>query len=167
MPVFIMYLIWFFVYLMGIKSFSFVKFIVCTNVVCCILVVCKWCCFILSVCMFLYGDTAANGDLNKHWLRCSLHPSLVPNVDLPPLCSSRFRPGPPGEQAQAASQFVADVIERCDRLQYTRLSFHFTAPWCEVPQCLPPIFTHRSVFCMGVAALKWYRRRTCALTGER
>lgn len=37
---------------------------------------------------------------------------LVPNVDLPPLCSSRFRPGPPGEQAQAASQFIADVIER-------------------------------------------------------
>lgn len=39
----------------------------------------------------------------------------VPNVDLPPLCSSRFRPGPPGEQAQAASQFIADVIERCNR----------------------------------------------------
>lgn len=37
----------------------------------------------------------------------------MPNVDLPPLCSSRFRPGPPGEQAQAASQFIADVIERC------------------------------------------------------
>ncbi|KAJ0004570.1 hypothetical protein NQD34_010784 [Periophthalmus magnuspinnatus] len=36
---------------------------------------------------------------------------MVPNVDLPPLCSSRFRPGPPGEQAQAASQFIADVIE--------------------------------------------------------
>ncbi|KAK1146613.1 exosome complex component RRP43-like [Acipenser oxyrinchus oxyrinchus] len=39
---------------------------------------------------------------------------IVPNVDLPPLCSSRFRPGPPGEQAQAASQFIADVIEKCD-----------------------------------------------------
>uniref|UniRef100_A0A3P9JMW5 Ribosomal RNA-processing protein 43 n=1 Tax=Oryzias latipes TaxID=8090 RepID=A0A3P9JMW5_ORYLA len=36
---------------------------------------------------------------------------IVPNVDLPPLCSSRFRPGPPGEQAQASSQFIADVIE--------------------------------------------------------
>ncbi|XP_077202321.1 exosome complex component RRP43 [Paroedura picta] len=36
---------------------------------------------------------------------------IVPNVDLPPLCSSRFRPGPPGEEAQAASQFMADVIE--------------------------------------------------------
>ncbi|XP_029458590.1 exosome complex component RRP43 isoform X1 [Rhinatrema bivittatum] len=36
---------------------------------------------------------------------------IVPNVDLPPLCSSRFRPGPPGEEAQVASQFIADVIE--------------------------------------------------------
>nr|XP_020634806.1 exosome complex component RRP45B-like [Pogona vitticeps] len=40
-----------------------------------------------------------------------IFPSVVPNVDLPPLCSSRFRPGPPGEEAQAASQFIADVIE--------------------------------------------------------
>lgn len=37
---------------------------------------------------------------------------LVPNVDLPPLCSSRFRPGPPGEQAQVLSQFLADVISK-------------------------------------------------------
>ena len=36
----------------------------------------------------------------------------VPNVDLPPLCSSRFRSGPPGEEAQVASQFVADVVEK-------------------------------------------------------
>ncbi|XP_061103494.1 exosome complex component RRP43 [Conger conger] len=36
---------------------------------------------------------------------------IVPNVDLPPLCSSKFRPGAPGEQAQAASQFMADIIE--------------------------------------------------------
>ncbi|KAM9347961.1 exosome complex component RRP43 [Symphorus nematophorus] len=42
---------------------------------------------------------------------------IVPNVDLPPLCSSRFRPGPPGEQAQAASQFIADVIESSDVIQ--------------------------------------------------
>ncbi|NP_001279869.1 exosome complex component RRP43 [Callorhinchus milii] len=42
---------------------------------------------------------------------------VVPNVDLPPLCSSRFRPGPPGEQAQAASQFIADVIENSQFLQ--------------------------------------------------
>lgn len=42
---------------------------------------------------------------------------IVPNVDLPPLCSSRFRPGPPGEQAQSASQFIADVIESSEVIQ--------------------------------------------------
>ncbi|XP_057563065.1 exosome complex component RRP43 isoform X3 [Hippopotamus amphibius kiboko] len=36
---------------------------------------------------------------------------VVPNVDLSPLCSWRFRSGPPGEEAQVASQFIADVIE--------------------------------------------------------
>ncbi|XP_053521477.1 exosome complex component RRP43 isoform X1 [Artibeus jamaicensis] len=42
---------------------------------------------------------------------------VVPNVDLPPLCSSRFRSGPPGEEAQVASQFVADVIENSQMIQ--------------------------------------------------
>uniref|UniRef100_A0A8C9ZXC3 Ribosomal RNA-processing protein 43 n=1 Tax=Sander lucioperca TaxID=283035 RepID=A0A8C9ZXC3_SANLU len=43
---------------------------------------------------------------------------IVPNVDLPPLCSSRFRPGPPAEQAQAASQFIADLcwVLYCDMM---------------------------------------------------
>lgn len=41
----------------------------------------------------------------------------VPNVDLPPLCSSRFRSGPPGEEAQVASQFIADVIENSQIIQ--------------------------------------------------
>lgn len=36
---------------------------------------------------------------------------VVPNVDLPPLCSSRFRTGPPGEEAQVTSQFIADVVD--------------------------------------------------------
>ena len=34
----------------------------------------------------------------------------VPNVELSPMCSSRFRPGPPGEQAQVLSQFVNEVV---------------------------------------------------------
>ncbi|XP_032878127.1 exosome complex component RRP43 [Amblyraja radiata] len=42
---------------------------------------------------------------------------IVPNVDLPPLCSSRFRAGPPGEQAQAASQFILDVLENAQIIQ--------------------------------------------------
>ncbi|XP_039109564.1 exosome complex component RRP43 isoform X3 [Hyaena hyaena] len=50
---------------------------------------------------------------------------VVPNVDLPPLCSSRFRSGPPGEEAQVASQFVADVIENFLGF-YTVISFALT-----------------------------------------
>ncbi|XP_071951787.1 exosome complex component RRP43-like [Antedon mediterranea] len=36
---------------------------------------------------------------------------LVPNVDLPPLCSSRFKVGPPSDQAQVVSQLIADIIK--------------------------------------------------------
>ncbi|KAM8976214.1 exosome complex component RRP43 [Pelodytes ibericus] len=42
---------------------------------------------------------------------------IVPNVELTPLCSSRFRHGPPGEEAQIASQFVADVIDSSQMIQ--------------------------------------------------
>ncbi|KAL4230480.1 Exosome complex component RRP43 [Mactra antiquata] len=35
---------------------------------------------------------------------------IVPNVELGPLCSILFRPGPPGDQAQRLSQFTNDVI---------------------------------------------------------
>jgi len=34
---------------------------------------------------------------------------FVPNVELPPLCSPEFRPGPPDEKAQVISQLAADV----------------------------------------------------------
>jgi exosome complex component RRP43 len=35
---------------------------------------------------------------------------VVPNIELPPLCSPRFRPGPPSEQAQSSSQLLANII---------------------------------------------------------
>ena len=38
---------------------------------------------------------------------------VVPNVELPPLCSPNFKPGPPSEQAQVASQFMDDVLQTC------------------------------------------------------
>ncbi|KAI8060570.1 exosome complex component RRP43-like protein [Gongronella butleri] len=37
---------------------------------------------------------------------------LVPNVSLSPLCSSKFRPGPPCEQAQAVSEFIHQLFSR-------------------------------------------------------
>lgn len=93
--------------------------------------------------------------MNTRTLTAVLFPTFsVPNVDLPPLCSSRFRPGPPGEQAQAASQFVADVIERCDIFLHTFLVFisqHQASANGLIARC-PLLLTHIS-FYIWVAAL--------------
>ncbi|TFY70628.1 hypothetical protein EVG20_g2365, partial [Dentipellis fragilis] len=35
---------------------------------------------------------------------------LVPNLDLPPLCSPRFKPGPPSEEAQVLSARLNDAL---------------------------------------------------------
>ena len=35
---------------------------------------------------------------------------VVPNVELPPMCHSKFRPGPPGTEAQNASIFLKEVL---------------------------------------------------------
>ncbi|GFN79428.1 exosome complex component rrp43 [Plakobranchus ocellatus] len=35
----------------------------------------------------------------------------IPNVELSPLCSPNFRPGPPGEQAQVLSQNMDDLLK--------------------------------------------------------
>ena len=35
---------------------------------------------------------------------------LVPNVDLPAICSLRFKPGPPGEEAQVLSDRLNDIL---------------------------------------------------------
>ena len=35
---------------------------------------------------------------------------LIPNVELPPLCSARFRPGPPSDQAQVVTNLVAELL---------------------------------------------------------
>ncbi|XP_034937206.1 exosome complex component RRP43-like [Chelonus insularis] len=35
---------------------------------------------------------------------------IIPNVELSPLCSSKFRPGPPSDQAQVASKMIDDIL---------------------------------------------------------
>nr|XP_021193091.2 exosome complex component RRP43 [Helicoverpa armigera] len=35
---------------------------------------------------------------------------LVTNVELPPLCSSKYRPGPPSDSAQVTSNLVSDIV---------------------------------------------------------
>lgn len=35
---------------------------------------------------------------------------LITNVELPPLCSAKYRPGPPSDNAQVISKIVSDII---------------------------------------------------------
>ena len=44
---------------------------------------------------------------------------VIPNVELPPLCSPQFKTGPPGDTAQVCSQFLADVLQnsKCVNLE--------------------------------------------------
>ncbi|KAJ2964261.1 hypothetical protein NQZ79_g793 [Umbelopsis isabellina] len=39
---------------------------------------------------------------------------LVPNVELSPICSANFRPGPPSEQAQVNAEIINQVLINCD-----------------------------------------------------
>jgi exosome complex component RRP43 len=46
-----------------------------------------------------------------HFLtRCSLPGELVPNLDLPAMCSPKFKPGPPTEEAQVLSDRLNQVL---------------------------------------------------------
>ncbi|XP_017777170.1 PREDICTED: exosome complex component RRP43-like [Nicrophorus vespilloides] len=56
---------------------------------------------------------------------------LIPNLELPPLCSSKFKPGPPSDQAQVATKVIADIIENsgCINLQDLCISTEKLA-WC-------------------------------------
>jgi exosome complex RNA-binding protein Rrp42 (RNase PH superfamily) len=40
-------------------------------------------------------------------------PCSVPNLDLPALCSPRFKPGPPGDEAQVLSERLNEALIRC------------------------------------------------------
>jgi len=37
---------------------------------------------------------------------------LVPNIDLPAMCSPKFKPGPPSEEAQVLSERLCDALVR-------------------------------------------------------
>lgn len=43
-----------------------------------------------------------------YWSRSLTH--VVPNVDLPALSSPRFKPGPPGPEAQVFSNWLNDML---------------------------------------------------------
>lgn len=43
---------------------------------------------------------------------------LVPNLDLPPICSPKFKPGPPPEEAQVLSDRLNEALLMCVSLFY-------------------------------------------------
>jgi len=66
-----------------------------------------------SSAIFKLGDTTAvcgiKAELAAPKADTPDHGYVVPNVELSPLCSSKFRPGPPSEQAQVLSKSI-DII---------------------------------------------------------
>jgi len=53
----------------------------------------------------------------------------VPNIDLSPLCSSRFRPGPPSDEAQTLNDRIHKILQSCVASALVSLGF----PWCSLP----------------------------------
>ncbi|KAF8076871.1 ribosomal protein S5 domain 2-type protein [Lyophyllum atratum] len=49
---------------------------------------------------------------------------LVPNLDLPAMCSPKFKPGPPTEEAQVLSDRLNEVLVASDMLPLTSLCIH-------------------------------------------
>jgi exosome complex component RRP43 len=45
------------------------------------------------------------------FIQCGInHSTIVPNVELSPICSANFRPGPPSEQAQVNAEIINQVL---------------------------------------------------------
>lgn len=56
---------------------------------------------------------------------------IVPNVDLLPLCSPMFKPGPPAEQAQVLSRMMLDVLTNSSSLDLEKLCIEEgKLAWC-------------------------------------
>ncbi|OXU29296.1 hypothetical protein TSAR_008742 [Trichomalopsis sarcophagae] len=49
---------------------------------------------------------------------------IIPNVDLSPLSSSKFRPGPPGEETQCATKLVERILVHSEALDLKDLCIH-------------------------------------------
>ncbi|EFN72375.1 Exosome complex exonuclease RRP43 [Camponotus floridanus] len=67
-----------------------------------------------SSAIFKLGDTSAvcgiKAELATPKADIPDHGYIVPNVELSPLCSPKFRPGPPSEQAQVLSKLIDIVL---------------------------------------------------------
>ncbi|KAG8956600.1 hypothetical protein FRC04_000078 [Tulasnella sp. 424] len=52
------------------------------------------------------------------------HGFIVPNVDLPAICSPKFKPGPPGEEAQVLSERINSILIQADVVPTASLCIH-------------------------------------------
>lgn len=56
---------------------------------------------------------------------------IVPNVGLPPLCSSKFKSGPPSDQAQVFTKIVDDILANSGCIDLKDLCIHKDKlAWC-------------------------------------
>lgn len=46
---------------------------------------------------------------------------LLINIELPPLCSSQFRPGPPSDKAQVMTAFINNIVTRSAVINFKSL----------------------------------------------
>ncbi|XP_011701660.1 PREDICTED: exosome complex component RRP43-like isoform X1 [Wasmannia auropunctata] len=78
-----------------------------------------------SSAIFKVGDTTAvcgiKAELTTPKADTPDHGYIVPNVELSPLCSSKFRPGPPSEQAQVLSKSIDIILSNSAALDLTDL----------------------------------------------
>ncbi|XP_075234430.1 exosome complex component RRP43-like isoform X2 [Lycorma delicatula] len=49
---------------------------------------------------------------------------LVTNLDYPPLCSSKFRPGPPSDEGQSETSLITEIINSCEIIDLESLCIH-------------------------------------------
>lgn len=59
---------------------------------------------------------------------------IIPNVILPPLCSSYIKSGPPGETAQVATQFIAELVQNNIIMDLEKLCIN-NSKWAWVLHC--------------------------------
>lgn len=54
---------------------------------------------------------------------------LVPNLDLPAICSPKFKPGPPSEEAQVLSEKLNDILTLYVRVSHSEQSLYRSQFW--------------------------------------
>ncbi|XP_018572080.1 exosome complex component RRP43-like [Anoplophora glabripennis] len=99
---------------------------------------------ILNVCSIDTADGSAIAKIGRTTVVCGIKAEfckpkaetpregfIVPNLELPPLCSPKFRPGPPSDQAQVLTQLIADIIENSECIDLKELCiFPDKLAWC-------------------------------------